>query len=69
MARFDDLAIWSEKQFRIKLDYIHRNPVKAGLAGTPEGFPYSSAAAWLGDGADEVVRTTLDFEWPSGRDA
>jgi putative transposase len=69
MARFDDLAIVSEKQFRIKLEYIHRNPVRAGLVGVPDAFPYSSAAAWAEGKPDSHICTTLDFEWPSGRDA
>ncbi|MGM0588868.1 MAG: REP-associated tyrosine transposase [Bacteroidota bacterium] len=30
--------IWQQKR-----DYIHRNPVKAGLSKTPEGYLYSSA--------------------------
>ncbi len=29
--------------FRQKLEYIHRNPVKASLSKTPEGYKYSSA--------------------------
>jgi putative transposase len=45
--RFDDLVIWSEKQFRIKVEYIHNNPVKAGLAKQAIDYPYSSARDWL----------------------
>ncbi len=48
-TRFDDVIITSEKQFRIKLDYIHNNPVKAGLVDNPSDWPYSSAGDWLGD--------------------
>ena len=33
--RFDDLAIISEMQFAIKLNYIHENPVRAGLVKNP----------------------------------
>jgi len=47
--RFDDLIITSEKQFRIKLEYIHNNPVKAGLVARPSDWPYSSACDWLED--------------------
>jgi len=43
MPRFDDVAIYTEKQFRTKLSYIHNNPVKAGLASRPEDYKYSSA--------------------------
>jgi hypothetical protein len=45
--RFDDLVIWLEKQFRIKVDYIHNNPVKAGLVERAVDYPYSSARDWL----------------------
>jgi len=44
--RFDDLHLRSEEQFRIKLNYIHNNPVKAGLVEIAEDWPYSSARAW-----------------------
>ncbi len=45
--RFDDLIIWSEKQLKIKVEYIHRNSVKAGLAGAATDYIYSSARKWL----------------------
>ncbi len=41
--RFDDLIIWSEKQFRIKINYIHNNPVKAGLVKREVDYSFSSA--------------------------
>lgn len=47
MPRFDDIVIKSEKQFRIKLDYIHNNPVKSGLVNSPTDWRYSSATDWL----------------------
>ncbi len=28
--------------------YIHLNPVRAGIAGNPEGYPWSSYAAYIG---------------------
>jgi putative transposase len=31
------------KVFRQKLDYIHRNPVRAGICAYPEDYKYSSA--------------------------
>jgi putative transposase len=36
--------LYSEKFFRQKLQYIHDNPVKAGLCTLPEEYLYSSAA-------------------------
>ncbi len=47
--RFDDLIITSEKQIRMKLNYIHQNPVKAGLVENEVDFEYSSAGHWLED--------------------
>ncbi len=41
--RFDDLYIISEKTFAVKLNYIHNNPVKAGLVENPEDWECSSA--------------------------
>jgi REP element-mobilizing transposase RayT len=40
-------AIFSEKFAKQKLDYIHMNPVKAGLVQTPDEWLYSSAQAYL----------------------
>jgi hypothetical protein len=33
----------SEKVFFQKLEYIHNNPVKAGVCINPEDYPFSSA--------------------------
>jgi len=40
--------IVSEDMLRQKIDYIHYNPVKAGLVDKPEDWPYSSARDYLG---------------------
>lgn len=53
--RFDDLAIISEKQFRIKLAYIHNNPVKAGLCRQTDDYEFSSARVWLTGKADGIT--------------
>jgi len=62
IAGFDDLVISSEKQFRIKLEYIHNNPVKAGLVTTALDYPHSSARNWVGEGK-ELVEIDKDFGW------
>lgn len=36
--------IWSEEVLKQKLDYIHNNPVEAGLCAQPEDYKYSSAS-------------------------
>ncbi|MEW6411158.1 MAG: transposase [Candidatus Zixiibacteriota bacterium] len=45
--RFDDLIVTSDRQFRIKLEYIHNNPVRAGLVTRAEEWRFSSASDWL----------------------
>lgn len=37
------IELYSEKVFIQKLNYIHNNPVKAGLCTYPEDYAYSSA--------------------------
>jgi putative transposase len=37
------VPIWSEKFLWEKLEYIHNNPVRAGLCKYPEDYRYSSA--------------------------
>jgi len=61
-TRFDDLVITSEKQFRIKLEYIHNNPVKAGIAGDVCDWPYSSAAAWIQNKPGDL-HIDMNFGW------
>ena len=46
---FDDLCVTSEQQFRIKLEYIHNNPVRQGLSRTAAEYGYSSARDWIED--------------------
>ena len=43
MDRFDDYLISSEKQLEIRINYIHNNPVKAGLVKEITDWKYSSA--------------------------
>lgn len=40
-------AIFTEKFARQKIDYIHMNPVKAGLVKTADQWAYSSARAYI----------------------
>lgn len=62
--RFDDLVIYSKKQFKIKSDYIHNNPVKAGLAKHPTDYIYSSAGDWLFD-RPGLIKIDKNWEWLS----
>ncbi len=47
MKRFDDEVIRNEKMFWAKLNYIHWNPVGAGLVSSPEEYKYSSARNYV----------------------
>lgn len=59
MKRFDDEMIRNAGMFRTKLDYIHNNPVKAGIVSNVEDFKYSSARNYiLGDHTVLEVDTT-----------
>lgn len=62
MRRFDDLIIYSEKQLKIKLEYIHNNPVKDGLTDNAIDWKYSSAGDWLG-GEKGIIDIVRDFSW------
>lgn len=64
MDRFDDVYIYSEKVLRTKVNYIHNNPVKAGLVSSPEEWKYSSARNYLMDDHSVIaVRTSWDFDF------
>jgi len=59
--RFDDVIIYSEKQFKIKIEYIHNNPVKAGLVQSAAEFEFSSVRDWL---TDEKGKLLVEKNWP-----
>ncbi|HYN14299.1 MAG TPA: transposase [Terriglobales bacterium] len=40
---FSDVRITDEKSFLAHQEYIHNNPVRAGLASLPEDYPHGSA--------------------------
>jgi REP element-mobilizing transposase RayT len=43
------IELWSNKVLKEKIDYIHQNPVEAGLVFKPEDFVYSSAMDYAGE--------------------
>jgi putative transposase len=47
-TRFDDAAIFTPRVLKTKIDYIHANPVRAGLCYQPCDWPYSSARDYVG---------------------
>ena len=58
--RFDDLIIWSEEQFKVKMEYIHNNPVKGDMAKESTDYLYSSARDWL---SNETGILPVDKDW------
>lgn len=36
------LPVWSREVLEVKVDYIHRNPLRRGLVERPEDWPHSS---------------------------
>ena len=51
------VPLWTPKVFEQKLDYIHNNPVKAGLCKFPEDYRYSSARFYEKNEKDWIFLT------------
>jgi putative transposase len=47
--KFDDLDLINYQTFSTKINYIHMNPVRAGLVNEPQDWPYSSARFYLNE--------------------
>lgn len=47
-GRFFDRALRTVKEYNEKVEYIHLNPVKAGLVARPENWPWSSVHDYTG---------------------
>jgi len=45
-VRYYDFNLWSERKLHEKLEYMHNNPVKAGLVNEVCDWPWSSARWW-----------------------
>jgi len=43
------IELWSNKFILQKINYVHQNPVKAGLVFRPEDYKYSSAVDYSGE--------------------
>jgi len=51
--RFFDRALRTVKEYNEKVEYIHLNPVRAGLVSRPQDWRWSSYNEYLGMSADE----------------
>ena len=57
---FRSVTVEGEEMFWQKVDYIHMNAVKAGLAETPQGYRWSSASLFLAGQWDESRGVTWE---------
>jgi len=48
-------TMYNREVFEQKLDYIHHNPVKAGLCELPEYYLYSSASYYICNKANNLI--------------
>jgi REP-associated tyrosine transposase len=55
-ARFFDRALRTVKEYNDKVEYIHLNPVKAGLVRRPEDWPWSNVQEYSGSLQEEATR-------------
>jgi putative transposase len=62
--RYYDFNVWSEHKRIEKLRYMHRNPVKRGLAERPEDWLWSSFRHYL-YGEEGIVE--IESEWTARR--
>lgn len=59
------IELWSNKVISQKINYVHQNTVKAGLALKPDDYKYSSAVDYVGGKCllkDVVVFQDLKFK-------
>ncbi len=60
----DSLEIFGEDTFNQKVEYIHMNPVRAGLVENPFDYQFSSARLWAGRATNEPLLTDhLQIDW------
>ncbi len=57
---FWEMNLFSERLIRQKLNYLHRNPVRAGLVNGPEAYPYSSYRNYM---LDDESLIAIDRGW------
>ena len=55
-SRFFDRALRTVQEYNEKVEYIHLNPVKAGLVRRPQDWPWSSLKEYSGGSAEEQRR-------------
>ena len=58
--RYDDNRIESSQELWSVVNYIHNNPVKAGLARQPDDYPWSSVHNYSESG---LAKIEIDCDW------
>ena len=58
--RFDDEILRNQEMFRAKLEYIHDNPVEAGLVSKAEEYKFSSAKNYC-TGDHSILQVDTSF--------
>jgi len=61
MEGFGELVMTSERQFNIKLKYMHENPLRAGLINDIMNWRWSSAHFWHSEQPHPVL--TREWDW------
>jgi hypothetical protein len=59
--RYFDTIIRQVRNFWQKLEYIHRNPVEAGLVRRPEEWRWSSYRHYMKDGEGPIALDPVEF--------
>jgi putative transposase len=60
------IHLYSPKVIWQKVNYIHQNPVKAGIVDTPEAYLYSSARNYATDNREGIMAVDLLEPWLPG---
>lgn len=55
------VELWSNGMIQQKINYVHNNPVTAGLVNKPEDYPYSSAKNYVDE--DGLIDDIIVFEF------
>ncbi len=56
--------LWSGWMIRQKIDYIHANPVRAGLVNRTEDYRWSSFNSIYRGNTDPLLQVDTDWWWP-----
>jgi len=61
---FKALPLWSGWMIKQKIDYIHSNPIRAGLVKSTVEYRWSSFHSFYGEPDDDLLETDKDWWWP-----